>query len=118
MPISDALSDPQMAVAPNAAEIYAFVVENAPGTLKRVTLGNGHVITVTTGLTYPLDLALGPDETTAYVTQFDGALVAVNLSSGSLTTVTTALQHPSDVALSADGKTTCVAEHREGHCAR
>ena len=113
-PITGALTDPQMAVALNAAETYAFVVENAPGTLKRVTLSSGQVTTVTAGLAYPLDLVLSPDETTAYVTQFDGALVAVNLGSGAVTTVTTGLEYPGGIALSADGKTAYVAEYREG----
>ena len=111
-PITDALDDPQMAVTLNAAETHAFVVENAPGTLKRVTLSNGQVTTVTTGLSYPLDLALSLDETTAYVTQFNGALVAVNLSSGGVTTVTTGLESPGGIALSPDGSTAYVAELR------
>jgi len=36
--ITAALDDPQMAIALNAAETYAYVVENTPGKLKRIRL--------------------------------------------------------------------------------
>jgi DNA-binding beta-propeller fold protein YncE len=113
--ITAALDDPQMAIALNAAETHAYVVENTPGKLKRIRLTDGQVTTVATGLSDPIDLALSPDESVAYVTQFyDPTLVSVDLAIGAVTTVTTGLQYPTGIALSPDGLTAYVAELTNG----
>lgn len=113
-PITEELDDPQMAVALDMFETHAYVVENSPGTLKRVSLDTGRVTTVSTGLAYPIDVALSSDETTAYVTQFDGSLVAVSIENGSVTAVTTHMDSPCGLALSPDGSTAYVAEPQRG----
>ncbi|MFC2043108.1 PKD domain-containing protein [Chloroflexota bacterium] len=109
--ITDALDDPQMALSLNAAESFAYVVENAPGKLKKIRLSDGQVTTITSGLTNPIDLALSLDESMAYVTQYyEPTLVSVDLTDGTVNTVTTDLAYPTGINLSLDGSIAYVGE--------
>ena len=102
-PIAAGLTDLQMGVALDPDETYAYVVENEPGNLKRVTLSTGQVVTVTTGLDHPHDLALNAGGSVAYVTLDSGVLVSVVLTSGQIYTVTTDLFRPEGITLAPGG---------------
>ena len=109
-PIATGLEDLQMGVALDPTETYAYVVENEPGNLKRVNISTGQVVTITTGLQYPHDVALGLDGMQAYVTLDSGELVRVNVATGQVSIVTDELLHPAGIALSPDGTYAFVAE--------
>jgi DNA-binding beta-propeller fold protein YncE len=110
IPIATGLQDLQMGVALDPSETYAYVVENEPGNLKRVTLSTGQVVTVTTGLYHPHDLALNTSGSVAYVTLDSGALVSVTLATGQVYTVTTDLFRPEGIALAPGGAYAFVAQ--------
>jgi DNA-binding beta-propeller fold protein YncE len=66
-PITDALNDPQMAVALNAAGDTVYVAEADAGRLAAVDVDTGHVSTVTADLERPTDVALDEPNNAAIV---------------------------------------------------